>query len=101
MQRQGGPGEDVMRPLQPYIAVSDCDLIERIIANMISNAVKFTSSGAVQPFICPVETYYQMLMVLALRVKVTVVNFLLEVMLSLCCTPAPRRIPSSSSSIPR
>jgi signal transduction histidine kinase len=40
---------------QPYIAVSDCDLIERIIANMISNAVKFTSSGAVQPFICPVE----------------------------------------------
>jgi signal transduction histidine kinase len=58
MQRQGGPGEDVMRPLQPYIAVSDCDLIERIIANMISNAVKFTSSGAVQPFICPVETYY-------------------------------------------
>jgi signal transduction histidine kinase/CheY-like chemotaxis protein len=40
---------------QPYIAVSDCDLIERIIANMISNAVKFTSSGAVQPFICPLE----------------------------------------------
>jgi signal transduction histidine kinase len=40
---------------QPCIAVSDCDLIERIIANMISNAVKFTSSGAVQPFICPVE----------------------------------------------
>jgi K+-sensing histidine kinase KdpD len=56
--RQGGPGEDVSCPLppQPYIAVSDCDLIERIIANMISNAVKFTSSGAVQPFICPVET---------------------------------------------
>jgi CheY-like chemotaxis protein len=40
---------------QPCIAVSDCDIVERIVATLISNAVKFTPSGAVQPFIWPLE----------------------------------------------
>jgi len=34
---------------------SDRDIIMRIITNFISNAVKFTSCGAIQPFILPLE----------------------------------------------
>jgi len=37
------------------IAFSDPDIVERTIATLISNAVKLTMSGAVQPFICPLE----------------------------------------------
>ena len=34
---------------------TDRDIVLRIITNFISNAVKFTSAGAIQPFICPLE----------------------------------------------
>ena len=34
---------------------SDRDIIMRIVTNFISNAVKFTSFGAIQPFILPLE----------------------------------------------
>jgi len=43
------------RSANPIIAISDPDIIERIIASLISNAVKFTPHGAIQPFICPLE----------------------------------------------
>lgn len=36
---------------QPCIVNSDMDIVMRIIVNFICNAVKFTSAGAVQPFI--------------------------------------------------
>eukprot|EP00535_Pseudo-nitzschia_heimii_P009853 CAMPEP_0197173990 /NCGR_PEP_ID=MMETSP1423-20130617/707_1 /TAXON_ID=476441 /ORGANISM="Pseudo-nitzschia heimii, Strain UNC1101" /LENGTH=1224 /DNA_ID=CAMNT_0042622879 /DNA_START=231 /DNA_END=3905 /DNA_ORIENTATION=+ len=39
----------------PQIAYSDADIVVRIITNFISNAVKFTTAGAVQPFVCPLE----------------------------------------------
>jgi len=39
----------------PQIAYSDEDIVVRIITNFISNAVKFTTAGAVQPFVCPLE----------------------------------------------
>ena len=39
----------------PCIAVSDSGIVERIVATLISNAVKFTTAGAVQPFIWPLE----------------------------------------------
>jgi len=41
---------------KPCIAVSDSGIVERIVATMISNAVKFTPTGAVQPFICELDT---------------------------------------------
>lgn len=40
----------------PQIAYSDEDIVVRIITNFISNAVKFTTAGAVQPFVCPLES---------------------------------------------
>lgn len=40
---------------EPQIAYTDEDIVVRIITNFISNAVKFTTTGAVQPFICPLE----------------------------------------------
>jgi len=40
---------------EPQIAYSDEDILVRIITNFISNAVKFTTAGAVQPFVCPLE----------------------------------------------
>ena len=40
---------------EPQIAFSDEDIVVRIITNFISNAVKFTKAGAVQPFVCPLE----------------------------------------------
>ena len=40
---------------EPQIAYSDEDIVVRIITNFISNAVKFTTAGAVQPFVCPLE----------------------------------------------
>jgi len=44
-------------PLQePQIAYSDEDIVVRIITNFISNAVKFTTAGCVQPFVCPLES---------------------------------------------
>jgi len=39
----------------PQFAYSDEDIVVRIITNFISNAVKFTTAGAVQPFVCPLE----------------------------------------------
>jgi signal transduction histidine kinase len=39
----------------PWIALSDKDMVERIMATLICNSIKFTSAGAVQPFICPLE----------------------------------------------
>jgi len=38
---------------EPQIAYSDKDIVSRIITNFIGNAVKFTTVGAVQPFVCP------------------------------------------------
>mmetsp|Transcript_7643 Transcript_7643/g.13463 ORF Transcript_7643/g.13463 Transcript_7643/m.13463 type:complete len:1267 (+) Transcript_7643:118-3918(+) len=41
---------------RPCIALSDSSIVERTIATLISNAVKFTpNGGAVQPFIWPLE----------------------------------------------
>lgn len=40
---------------KPCIALSDSGIVERIVATMISNAVKFTPLGAVQPFIWPLD----------------------------------------------
>lgn len=40
---------------QPCIALSDSGIVERVVATLISNAVKFTKNGAVQPFIWPLE----------------------------------------------
>merc|ERR1712060_319620 len=37
------------------IAYTDNDILVRIIANFISNAVKFTHAGAVQPFVWPLK----------------------------------------------
>lgn len=39
----------------PYIANSDQDVVARILTNFISNAVKFTKEGAIQPFVGPLE----------------------------------------------
>jgi len=39
------------------IAYSDKDIVSRIITNFISNAVKFTTAGVVQPFVCPLEDF--------------------------------------------
>merc|ERR1712238_217015 len=41
---------------EPQIAYTDEDIVIRIITNFISNAVKFTTAGAVQPFVCPLES---------------------------------------------
>ena len=41
--------------VKPCVAVSDSGIVERVVATMISNSVKFTTKGAVQPFICPLE----------------------------------------------
>jgi len=43
------------RSNEPIIALSDASIVERIIATLISNAVKFTPTGAIQPFICPLD----------------------------------------------
>jgi len=40
---------------EPQIAYTDEDIVVRIVTNFISNAVKFTTTGAIQPFICPLE----------------------------------------------
>lgn len=40
---------------EPQIAYTDEDIVVRIVTNFISNAVKFTTAGAVQPFVCPLE----------------------------------------------
>ena len=37
------------------IAYTDSDIVSRIITNFISNAVKFTDSGAIQPFVLPAK----------------------------------------------
>ncbi len=42
-------------PPTPSVAVSDGDIVERVVAGMISNSVKFTKTGAVQPFVWPLE----------------------------------------------
>ncbi|OEU17042.1 hypothetical protein FRACYDRAFT_239643 [Fragilariopsis cylindrus CCMP1102] len=42
--------------LEPQIAYCDEDIVVRIITNFISNAVKFTTAGAVQPFVCLLES---------------------------------------------
>jgi len=39
----------------PVIAHTDKDIVLRIVTNFISNSVKFTTSGCVQPFILPLE----------------------------------------------
>lgn len=39
---------------QPYIVNSDSDKAMRIMVNLISNAVKFTENGGIQPFVWPV-----------------------------------------------
>jgi signal transduction histidine kinase/CheY-like chemotaxis protein len=41
---------------EPQITYSDEDIVVRIITNFISNAVKFTTAGAVQPFVCLLES---------------------------------------------
>ena len=41
---------------EPQIAYCDEDIVVRIITNFISNAVKFTTAGAVQPFVCLLES---------------------------------------------
>lgn len=41
---------------EPQIAYSDEDIVVRIITNFISNAVKFTTVGCVQPFVCPLHS---------------------------------------------
>lgn len=40
----------------PLIAYTDNDIVVRIVTNFISNAVKFTACGSVQPFVWPVES---------------------------------------------
>ena len=40
---------------QLHIANSDPDVISRILTNLISNAVKFTTEGTIQPFVRPLE----------------------------------------------
>lgn len=40
---------------QPQIACADSDIVVRIVTNLISNSLKFTTSGVVQPFVCPLE----------------------------------------------
>ena len=40
---------------QPQIACSDSDIVVRIVTNLISNALKFSTAGGVQPFVCPIE----------------------------------------------
>merc|ERR1740124_1549949 len=40
---------------EPQIAYTDEEIVVRIVTNFISNAVKFTTSGAIQPFICPLK----------------------------------------------
>ena len=42
-------------PSEHCIANSDKDIVLRILTNLISNAVKFTVEGTVQPFIWPLE----------------------------------------------
>ena len=39
----------------PYIANSDQDVVARILTNFISNAVKFTKEGAIQPIVGPLD----------------------------------------------
>ena len=46
-------------PPLPCIAVSDSGIVERIVATLISNAVKFTQTGAVQTFIWPQKELQQ------------------------------------------
>jgi len=40
---------------EPHIVYSDEDIVSRIITNFIGNAIKCTSVGAVQPFVCSIE----------------------------------------------
>ena len=42
-------------PNMKCLVCTDRDIVMRIVTNFISNAVKFTSSGAIQPFILPLE----------------------------------------------
>jgi len=44
---------------QPCIANSDKDIATRILTNLISNAVKFTTEGAIQPFVGPLHLLQQ------------------------------------------
>lgn len=39
----------------PCVAVSDGGVVNRVVTNLISNALKFTTAGAVQPFALPLE----------------------------------------------
>lgn len=41
--------------VKPIIATSDPGIVERVVATMISNSVKFTHEGAIQPFVWPLE----------------------------------------------
>jgi CheY-like chemotaxis protein len=45
----------ISNPSQPAVAFADPDILVRIIANLISNSLKFTAVGGVQPFVCPLE----------------------------------------------
>ena len=60
MQAVKAQGRGVMMsfdpPQGPCIAYTDEDIVSRIVTNFISNAVKFTSSGAIQPFILPASS---------------------------------------------
>lgn len=40
---------------RPNIAFADSDIVVRIVTNLISNAIKFSTFGGVQPFVCPLE----------------------------------------------
>ena len=42
-------------PVTDKLQIKDKDIVLRIVTNFISNSVKFTKSGCVQPFVIPVE----------------------------------------------
>lgn len=43
---------------EPLIACTDSDVMQRIVTNFISNAIKFTTSGAIQPFVWNMEDMF-------------------------------------------
>jgi CheY-like chemotaxis protein len=57
MSKTGGEVKMAFVPTvdSPCLVESDPDVLAQIITNMVSNAVKFTTSGAVQPFVWPAE----------------------------------------------